>query len=122
MATINNGEMGHTSETHAFVMGLTVEKVDDLTRKELSGFADADLELAGRAFGDGDIAIVLGKLDGEGFYNQIDGERDTVDADVFQGECQTSSIKDNSEALKVGFLQLRPNPPIASANGRNVKE
>jgi hypothetical protein len=71
MATINNGEMGHTSETHAFVMGLTVEKVDDLTRKELSGFADADLELAGRAFGDGDIAIVLGKLDGEGFYNQI---------------------------------------------------
>jgi hypothetical protein len=60
--------MRRTSETHAFVMRLVVEKVENLACKELTGLADADLELAGRTFGNSDIAIVFGKADGEGFY------------------------------------------------------
>jgi hypothetical protein len=49
---------------------LLVEKVDDLTSKEGSGSANADLELARRAFRDSDVTIIFRKLDGKGFYNK----------------------------------------------------
>jgi len=50
-------------------MTLIAEKSDDLTRKELSSFTNADLELARRTFGDGNVPIIFGELDGESIYN-----------------------------------------------------
>jgi hypothetical protein len=67
-------EIGRTSETHAFIMGLVVEKVDYLSCKELTGFANADLEFARGTFGNGNVAIVFRETDGEGFYVR-DGKR-----------------------------------------------
>jgi hypothetical protein len=51
-------------------MRFLVEKVDDLTSKEGGSSANTDLELARRAFGDGDVTIIFWELDGKGFYNQ----------------------------------------------------
>jgi hypothetical protein len=61
---------GSTSHTDALIVRLLVEKVDDLTSKESSSSANADLELARRTLGDSDVTIVFRKLDGKGFYNQ----------------------------------------------------
>ena len=60
-------EREHTSETDTFIMRFIVEKLDNLTGKESSRFADADLEFARRALGNSDIAIVLRELDSESF-------------------------------------------------------
>jgi len=59
---------GNTSEAHTLMVRTVVEEVANLAREELSGFADTDLELTRGTFGDGNVAIILGKLDGKSFY------------------------------------------------------
>ena len=56
----------NTSEATALIVRFVAQKIDDLTRLKLPGFANADLELARRAFGDSYIPVIFGELDGEG--------------------------------------------------------
>ena len=55
----------YTGETYTLIVRLVVEKIDNLTCKEMASFANTDLELAGRSFGDSNVTIIFGELDGE---------------------------------------------------------
>ena len=51
-------------------MRFVVEEVDNLPGHELTRLANTNRKLAGRTFGDSNITVILGELDGEGTYNQ----------------------------------------------------
>jgi hypothetical protein len=64
-AQMKDREGGNASETSTLIVRSVIEKVDNLTSLELSRLTNADLELARRTFGDSNVAIILGELDGE---------------------------------------------------------
>jgi hypothetical protein len=60
----------NTSEAHTFIMRFVNKEIEDLLGHELTRFTNSDGKFARGTFGDRDITIILGELDGKGFYHQ----------------------------------------------------
>ena len=64
------GEGRGTSEAHAFIMRFVDDELNNLPGHELTRFTNTDRKFTRRTFGDSDVAVILGELDGKGSYNQ----------------------------------------------------
>jgi hypothetical protein len=103
-------------------MRFIIEKIDDLTGEKGCCFADADFEFTRGTLGDCNIAIILGELDGESFYDEsfLRSGR-TINAYIAQGECQTTAVEYDTEALEGGFFELCPDASIRSVRPQRME-
>jgi len=113
-----------TSEADALIVRFVDEELDNFLGHQLAGFTNTDRKFARRTFGDSDVAIIFGELDGIGFYHQNleirwtwkkwerGGEGSTVYAHILQGECQAAAVKDDNVALEGSSFEMSPDASV----------